>query len=177
MNSSVWFFQRHFWRVISGFFFFIFVLSVIRFFIFSPGSVNGRSMESTYLDNDFFLVNKFSYLFRPPERYDIVQVLQPDTGTLIIKRLVGLPGETISIRRGKVFVDKHDGFGQIELEESYLDPNTYTVLLYQQGALEFELEDNYYFVLGDNREHSTDSRVYGPVHRSKIIGNIFFSKR
>lgn len=164
------YFQRYLGLVASFFAVFILSIGIIRFFILSPGQVNGRSMELTFIDNDYFLVDKFSYLFAPPERYDVVQIVDPIYKKLIIKRIVGLPGETIIIKRGKVYVKSVQT--EDALPEPYLKPHTITKLPTEGKPLEVVLGPHEYFVLGDNRDYSTDSRHYGAVHRQVVVGKI-----
>ncbi len=165
---------RYLWMTCSAICSFVFIILAIKFFLLTSGQINGKSMEPTYSDNDLFIINKLVYLFIKPKRHDIIQVINPETEKLIIKRVVGLPGEIVVIRRGKIFIQQSIDDVEQEIEEPYLSKNEYTTLNHQKqkGAARFLVGSNQYFVVGDNRDGSTDSRYYGPIHRSKIIGKV-----
>lgn len=141
----------------------------MRTFIIEPGRVNGRSMENTLRDNNIFLVNKFSLLFRSPERGDIVNIHDPATGKLLVKRIIGLPGEKIKISQNSVYSIDAMGNEKI-IDEPYLKPYTITRSVEDGSILYDTIPSDEYFVMGDNRPLSIDSRNYGPVHRTKILG-------
>lgn len=144
----------------------------VQSFMIGPARVNGRSMEPTYADDELFFVNKLVYLFSKPQRYDVVQVVEESEQKLIIKRIVGLPGEKVSIKAGKILLEDAQGKPIFLTEKRYLSD---AVLSYVKGAtttVEWAVPQRSYFVLGDNRPRSTDSRSYGPVPRSKIIGRV-----
>lgn len=151
----------------------LFFFLATRFFVVSPGRVNGLSMDPTFKDEQLFFVNKFVYLFYEPKRYDVVQIIDPQTKKLIIKRVVGLPGESVIIKRGKVYIVSNNGIPEIELSESYLSPTIFTTLKAQNRPIKYFVSSGTYFVLGDNRGFSTDSRYYGPVRRENIVGKVF----
>ncbi|HLD30979.1 MAG TPA: signal peptidase I [Patescibacteria group bacterium] len=173
-----------FWRYLSRatgiIITFLVVLMAIKFFIFDTGKVDGPSMEPNFSDDQIFIINKFIYLFRQPERYDVVQLLDLSAKKLILKRVIGLPGETVVIRRGKVFIenrkddDASDSAESAALYEPYLAQGIYTKLMAQQGAVSWVIPQDHYFVLGDNRPRSSDSRVWGAIHRSDIVGLVVF---
>ena len=149
----------------------IFTLSIIiiRSFIIEPGRINNRSMEPAFYDEDIFLLNKFTLLLKEPQRGQLVQYYDENSKQLFIKRIIGLPGEKISIHQNKVFLinDKRE---EIELTEPYLADNIITNS--KTGAAEIyeTIPEHEYFVLGDNRSNSNDSRYFGPIHRSFITG-------
>lgn len=152
---------------------FFVTLLFVRFFAVSPGVINGPSMERTLVDNDRFLVNRMVYLFRTPRRFEIVQFVEPQNGELVIKRIIGLPGEVLIIRGSKVFVKEADGTEEIELNErGYLTENVFTTAMNLGAEPVFTIPPHSYFVMGDNRAHSGDSRAYGPVDRSQIVGRV-----
>ena len=119
------------------------------------------------MDGDYLIIDEISYRFEKPERGDVVIFRYPlDPSQFFIKRIIGLPGETVKVQDGKVFVFNAEASNnEIALDESaYLD-NVYT-----PGNLEMTLKDNEYFVLGDNRRASSDSRKWGTVPRKYVLG-------
>lgn len=172
-------FEKFLFNVAFIFGIFVFIILLFRFFLFSPGRVNGPSMEPNFLDEDLFFVNKVVYFFKTPERFDVVQIVDPESKKLIIKRVIGLPGEIVQIRRGQVYIGSMDSYPNdfYVLDESeYLEDYVYTRVLGQKRAANFLVGDNQYFLLGDNRPRSGDSRVYGAVSRSHILGKVFLFK-
>lgn len=166
-------FERYLGMVFLALATFTVIILTIKFFIISPGRVNGRSMEPNFTDENIFFVNRMYFLLHQPERFDVVQVIDPGLKILIIKRIIGLPGEIVTIKRGKVFIAKDLHSADIELNESkYLAPSVYTTVPIQDKPIKYLVGDNQFFVLGDNRPHSTDSRVYGPVGREVIVGRV-----
>lgn len=147
----------------------ILLLLLIRGFILEPGRVNGQSMERTYMDADLFLVNKYILFFRSPERGDIVQAADPITKQLVIKRVIGLPGERLSIHSGEVWIRHEDGTETL-IEEPWLDPGEWTLSATNTEEVYMPIPDHAYFLMGDNRGRSADSRAYGAIHRSSIYG-------
>lgn len=133
-------------------------------FVGQRTQVSGESMETTLSDGDHLIVDKISYRFRDPERYDIVVFpYRLEENTYYIKRIIGLPGETVQIVDGEVYIDgkllgEHYGNEPMENAGLAADPIT--------------LGDDEYFVLGDNRNNSQDSRVsnVGVLHRDELLG-------
>lgn len=148
---------------IRVFFITFFVALSIRIFIAQPFIVNGASMEPHFSSGEYLIVDEVSYRFRTPERGEVVVFKFPgNTSKFYIKRIVGLPGETIKIENNVITIKHKDGKEEI-LHETYIsDPTT--------GSLSSELSDDEYFVLGDNRLVSSDSRKWGPVQSDLIIG-------
>ena len=129
--------------------------------------VDGHSMEPTLYDQDNLIVDKISYRFKDPERFDIIVFpFQYKENTYYIKRIIGLPGETVQILNGDIYIN-----GTI-LEEDY---GKETMVSSGRAINEIQLGDDEYFVLGDNRNHSEDSRFddVGNIKRSNIIGRAF----
>ena len=142
----------------------------IRYFVFQPFIVRGESMLPNFENSDYLLVDEISYRLGEPERGDVIVFKPPiQQGSRYIKRIIGLPGETIQIRDGLVSVIEGDGT-VIELDESgYLSDSVFT-----SGSMKIDLGEGEYFVMGDNRQFSSDSRSFGPLPRENIIGKVFF---
>ena len=141
---------------------------LIVMFVVQRTQVDGESMEPTLYNGENLMVDKLSYRFRDPERFEII-VLRPfenDTKTLYIKRIIGLPGETVQIEEdGTILINGeklYEGYGK---EVIHADKRG-------RAAQEVQLGEDEYFVMGDNRNNSGDSRDknVGNIHRSKIIG-------
>lgn len=137
----------------------------IRYFLFQPFVVKGESMSPNFEEGDYLIVDEISYRFSNPERGDVIVFKYPkDTSQRFIKRLIGLPGETVVIKNGEVSVTSPVGQNVI-LDENYLPENLKTY-----GDTNTTLGANEYFVMGDNRTYSYDSRSWGVVKNSYIIG-------
>jgi len=151
------------------------VLAIILYFAISFAvqavHVEGLSMYATLDDNDYLIANKIDYRLHPPQRGDII-ILRPPTSnsTDFIKRVIALPGERLLIRDGIVYINGH------KLDEPYL-PEAWTTLnnpapwSVGDGAV---IPANEYFVMGDNRNRSQDSRIFGPISRDRIDGRAWF---
>lgn len=140
----------------------IFLLVVV--FLVQPHRVDGSSMVPTFFDEEIILTNKIAYRFEPVSRGDIIIFHAPkDPKKDFIKRVIGLPKEQIRLKDGKLFVN------QQPLSEPYLQQKTTSGVYLQEGG-EIIVPDDSYFVMGDNRAASSDSRTWGPVPRQNIIG-------
>jgi signal peptidase I len=143
------------------------IVAPIRYFLFQPFIVKGESMFPNFESGDYLIVDEISYRFSEPERGEVIVFNYPgDRSQRFIKRIVGLPGETINISNGEVQIIK-DGQVDVLLEE-YLPDNLKTY-----GEVNITLNNDEFFVLGDNREYSYDSRAWGVVPRKDIIGKAF----
>ena len=160
-----------FWELIRVFAFSFLTILIIRYFLFKPFYVKGASMEPNFYESEYLIVDEISYRFQTPARGEVVVFRPPNSvRDFYIKRIVGLPGETVKFINGDVVVynEEHpNGFN--------LDETPYLI----NGAKPLEtvvlkLEEEEYFVLGDNRLVSSDSRRFGPVHRDKIVGRAWF---
>jgi len=126
-------------------------------------------MEPNFEDGDYLLIDEITYRFSEPLRGDVIVFRYPeDRSQFFIKRIVGLPGETIEIRNNKVMVYNDKSPGGIELKEEYIDVSQQTL-----GNMLLRLESDEFFVLGDNRLQSSDSRRWGPVNKTLITGKTF----
>jgi len=142
-----------------GIFFFLYLL-VLR-----PHKIKGASMMPNYPDGEYLLTEKVSYYLESPKRGDVVVFKPPVSEDEYIKRIIGLPSETISVNNGKIYINN-----QI-LNEKYIDGVIYTDgSSYLQEGQSITVPEGQYFVVGDNRPHSYDSRSWGPIKKSVITG-------
>jgi len=157
-----------FWEIFKIIIVAAIIVVPIRFFLFQPFLVRGASMEPSFQNNDYLFADELSYRFLEPKRGETI-IFKPlaEFSPPFIKRIIGLPGEEIEIKDGQIIITKN-GKEQILDESSYLSQNTYTL-----GNFKISLKENEYFVLGDNRLNSADSRVFGPLPRENIIGRVF----
>lgn len=143
------------------------VIAGIRMFIMQPFFVSGKSMEPNFHDGDYLIVDEISYRIGDPKRGDVIIFRYPnDPSEYYIKRIVGLPGEKIGINENEIKiynVENPEGFKLSE--ELYIPENTITT-----GTYTRELKNDEYYVLGDNRIASADSRVWGVLEKHFIVG-------
>jgi len=139
----------------------------IRYFLFQPFIVRGQSMEPNFSDGNYLIIDELSYRFRPPQRGEIIVFRSPtDISSRYIKRIIGLPGETVQVRDGEVAV--YNNGEPIMLDEDYLPGDIET-----SGDFQVFLEADKFFVMGDNRPASYDSRRFGPLPKENIIGRVY----
>lgn len=147
------------------------VFLVIYMFLFRPFQVNGASMYPNFVDKEYVLTNLFVYRLGDPKKNDIIVFEAPvDAEKDFIKRIIGAPGDTISVKDGYLYVNG------AKLDESdYLKPEvkTYGGAFLREGN-EITVPEGKYFVVGDNRGYSSDSREWGYVDKGKIIGKSMF---
>lgn len=144
---------------------FILVIPV-RVFIAQPFIVNGSSMDPTFSHGDYLIVDQLSYRLGSPERLDVVIFRYPkDPSKFFIKRIIGLPGENVEIQEGEVTITPVDG-EPFTIDDSY-------ILYPKTDQYETDLSEEEYFVLGDNRAESSDSRIWGPLDKEFLIGKAF----
>jgi signal peptidase I len=158
MNNNVW---KEFAKLIS-----LTLLIVIpfRLYIAQPFIVDGASMSPTFETGNYLIVDELSYQFQTPERGSVLIFKYPkDPTKSFIKRVIGLPGETISISDGQVTIINTQHPEGLSLNEPYIK-------LSKQDSSHNTLGPNEYFVLGDNRLASADSRMWGPVPSQNIVG-------
>jgi len=143
------------------------IIIPIRYFLIQPFYVKGESMEPNFYDSEYLVIDEISYRFHMPNRGDVVVIRNPQhESDFLIKRVIGLPGDRIEIINGEVNVFSVESPSGVTLEESvYLPAGTRTL-----GTYDVQLGPDEYYVLGDNREESLDSRVFGPIVRREIIG-------
>lgn len=140
----------------------------IRMFIAQPFIVSGASMEETFFSGEYLIVDQASYYFHSPERGDVVVFRYPrDPSKFFIKRVIGVPGDTITITDATVRISNAEYPQGFILEESYITSM-------QAGAnLTEKLGEREYFVMGDNRDQSSDSRSWGVLQEERIVGRAF----
>lgn len=144
------------------------IIGIILFFRISIADmsiVDQNSMQPTFKPGDFILVEKISALFTDYRRNDVVQVFSPETNAVLIKRIIGLPGEAVANLNDEMQIIDANG-NSTQLKEPYTTKHAFTSK--RLGAHE-------YFVMGDNRDASTDSRSFGPISQGQIIGRIVAS--
>jgi len=143
---------------------------LVRHFLFKPFYVKGASMEPTFYEHEYLLIDELSYRFRVPERGEVIVFKYPDHPTeCFIKRIIALPSERIKISEGKIIIYNDEYPEGMGINEEYLPGDILTI-----GEKITTLGDNEYFVMGDNRPNSYDSRRFGSIHYSDIIGRTWF---
>lgn len=143
------------------------IILPIRLFVAQPFIVDGSSMDPTFETNQYLIVDELSYRFKPISRGDVIIFKYPnDTSKYFIKRIIGLPGETVQIEGTKVTIsNSKDNPQSFTLTEEYIAPANFT-----SDHRLVPLSDSQYFVMGDNRGASFDSRSWGPLDKKYIIG-------
>lgn len=135
-----------------------------RLYIAQPFIVEGASMEPTFKTGNYLIVDELSYQFKTPERGSVIVFKYPrDPNKSFIKRVIGLPGETVSISEGNVVIINTEHPEGFTLEEPYID-------IQKIETSKIVLGEGEYFVMGDNRLNSADSRIWGPLPEENIIG-------
>lgn len=138
---------------------------LLNFFVFSITPINGQSMEPNFHSGDWVLLDKLSYLKSNPKRGDVVGLRFPGdpNGEKYIKRVIAVPKDKIVISAGKIYVNGK------ELKEDYIPKDVIT-----QPDLTVILKDDQYYLIGDNRPNSSDSRIWGPASKKEFIGKAKF---
>lgn len=141
----------------------------IRFFVAQPFIVSGASMQPTFDSGQYLIVDQLTYHFETPKRGDVIIFKYPkDPSKYFIKRVIGLPGETVRIEGENIYIENEEHPSGYLIEEPYLAQEN------QQGStMTITLSEHDYFVLGDNRRASSDSRVWGPLSEENIVGRAF----
>lgn len=138
----------------------------IRYFLFQPFFVRGESMDPTFENGDYLIIDEITYRFKAPLRGDVVVFQAPsDPSQRYIKRIIGLPGEMVKIQDGQVMVYENS-------KSEILDESAYLKGVETGGDLVVTLGPDEYFVMGDNRPFSYDSRRFGPINKESIIGRV-----
>ncbi|MBN1585286.1 signal peptidase I [Candidatus Uhrbacteria bacterium] len=146
------------------------IIVPIRYFLIQPFYVKGASMEPSFYDHEYLIIDEISYRFGDPNRGDIVVFRYPnDPRQFFIKRVIGLPGERVVIGGGQVTI-----YGNGDAEGKVLDEGAYLGTAITVGNRDVTLAEDEFFLMGDNRSASLDSRVFGAVSRDFIVGRVWF---
>ncbi len=132
----------------------------VRHFVFSPFVVLGNSMNDTLADREVMFTTKYDYVAGNPDRFDVVICHYPGRTENFVKRVVGLPGDTVAVRGGYLYVN-----GERHEEEYIVHRPNYEMP-------EYTVQEGEYFVLGDNRSNSNDSHLIGPIARAQIVAHV-----
>ncbi len=153
------------------------IILPIRYFVFQPFIVSGSSMEPNYSNGQYLIIDEISYRMNDPQRGDVVVIRYPkDRKQFFIKRVIGLPGEQITVDNGRITIVNDEHPNGVTLSEVYLPsqgltfPHNTSVV---GGRKTLTLKDDEYFMMGDNRLASSDSRDWGPLNRKDMIGKVF----
>ncbi|MCG2701061.1 signal peptidase I [Candidatus Parcubacteria bacterium] len=146
------------------------IIIPVRYFLIQPFYVKGASMEPSFFDHEYLIIDEISYRLDDPERGDIVVFRYPkNPQEYFIKRIIGLPEERIQIKEGQVYVYNQENPDGVKLWEPYLTDGTKTYSLSEDIVI---LAEDEYYLLGDNRNSSKDSRSFGSVKESFVIGKV-----
>jgi signal peptidase I len=144
------------------------IIIPVRYFLIQPFYVKGASMEPSFYDHEYLIIDEISYRFGHPERGDIIVFRYPnDPKQYFIKRVIGLPGETVEVAGGVIKIYNDQAPNGMVLDETYLDQE------YTATTRTVTLKVDEYFLLGDNRMQSLDSRYFGPVKREFVVGKVW----
>lgn len=143
---------------------------VIYLFIAAPNQVKGESMMPTFQNGNYIFTSKVTYKMRTPERGDVVVFHSPGNAEIeYIKRIIGVPGDVVMIQNQEVYVNGK------KLSEPYIAAKTLPLPGgYAEENVPMNIPEGYYFVMGDNRPHSSDSRDFGPITYESIVGQVFY---
>jgi signal peptidase I len=166
-SSAVAAIGSFFWELIKVFLIAVIIIVPIRHFVVQPFYVRGASMEPNFFDGEYLVIDELSYQWRTPERGEVIVFRFPNNPSqFFIKRVIGLPGDRVIVRDGQVAIQNERYQQEVVLDESvYLPQGTRT-----GGQLVTQLGNDEFFVLGDNRAASSDSRSWGTLPRDDIIG-------
>jgi signal peptidase I len=145
-------------------------ITLVRYFLFKPFYVKGASMEPNFFDKEYLIIDEISYRLRTPQRGEVVVFKYPENQKeFFLKRIIALPGERVKISEGKITIYNDQHPEGVVLDEPYLPSDLLT-----SGERSFvPLTANQYFVMGDNRPNSYDSRRFGAVDKSLLVGRVF----
>jgi len=157
------------WEIVKVVIISLAIIIPIRYYLIQPFFVKGASMQPSFDNGQYLVINEIGYRFENPMRGDVIVFKYPqDPSQYYIKRIIGLPNETVEVKNGQVIVYSIDFPEGVVLDESYLPEGIFT-----QGNVFVKLAENDYFVLGDNRSASSDSRQWGALAKEYIIGKVW----
>ena len=161
------------WELVKMIIIALVIIVPIRYFLVQPFFVQGASMDPTFADGQYLVVDEISYRFRSPVRGEVVVFKYPysTTNEYFIKRIVGLPNETVKISNNQITITNQDNPNDVILKEPYLSSSLVTDT-YEKD--EWSLKPDEYFLMGDNRTVSYDSRRFGPIQKKYITGRVWF---
>ncbi len=146
------------------------IFAVVYIFLFQPHQVDGQSMEPNFHNGEYILTDKISYRIHEPKRGDVIVFHSPqDENVDFIKRIIGIPGDQIRLAGGYIYLNG------VKLAEEYInEPGNVLPGRFLRDGAEVEIPSGQYFVMGDNRNHSSDSRDWGLLSLNGIVGRAFF---
>jgi len=148
------------------------IILPVRYYLIQPFYVKGASMEPNFHDHEYLIIDEISYRFNAPTRGQVIVFRYPrNPQEYFIKRIIGLPGEEIQIKDGEIIIFNSEYPQGLTLDESYLPTDLDT---FGQSDEKNSIGPDEYYVLGDNRNASKDSRSFGPVNDSFITGKVLF---
>lgn len=152
------------WEIIRFALLAIAIVIPLRIFIAQPFVVSGESMYPTFENKDYLIVDQVTYKFQDPERGDVIIFRYPkDPSRFFIKRIIALPGETIEFNKSDVIIKNHESPEGFVLDEPYVREHI-------PGLEPITLDGDEYYVMGDNRRESSDSRIWGPLPKNFLVG-------
>jgi signal peptidase I len=154
------------------------IVTPFRIFVAQPFLVSGSSMSPTFETGDYLIIDEISYRFSEPQRGDVVVFKFPqDPSKFFIKRVIGLPEESVEIKNGEIFITTTDNVSGDASETDEVElhklEEIYILNEHRENMEKITLENNEYFVMGDNRPSSSDSRYWGPLPERLIKGRAF----
>ena len=159
--------KQSFWELARFAIIAIIIVIPIRMFIAQPFIVSGSSMVPTFQNGQYLIVDELSYKFEAPKRDDIIVFRYPnDPSKFFIKRIIGLPNETVDIKGSDVYIINAEHPEGFKLDQPFVENKS-------ENNIHFELKADQYFVMGDNRSGSSDSRYWGAVPKNLLIGKVF----
>lgn len=162
-------FLAFFWDLLKVALIALVLAGIVRYFLIQPFFVEGASMEPNFENGEYLLIDEVSYYFRSVERGEVVVFHYPlDTSKYYIKRVIGLPGETMEIKNGAVTIWNNGVTRGFTISEDYLPKNLTT-----DDNVKKKLGPNEFFVMGDNRPASSDSRRWGTLPKNDIVGRVW----
>lgn len=142
-------------------------IGLVRYFLFKPFYVKGQSMEPNFEERDYLIIDELSYRLRAPQRGEVVVFHYRPTDDYFLKRIIGLPGERVKVDGNKVVIYNEANPQGLVLDEKYLTEVT-------PGSITITLGVHQYFVMGDNRDASFDSRRFGAIGEDDMVGRVWF---